>query len=234
VFFNVSPSAGDHPIRIENSDEVTLKVLKCTDLDLNKQKLFTYISPKAKPAIVVFDQPKNSYTVKACGWDFYHAEDAYATVYLKHLAGDFVATVKIASFGDRTSEWYRSGLFVRNDISKSFDVDRGSKGSVLMFSTPGRAGIEYDEFGNGCMHKASSENLPENSQTPIWIKLERHGDRFTGYISLDGKKWIIKRQTNDIPGIEKAVDLGLAAGAPDQKQYSVTFEEWKVRVEDTN
>ncbi len=24
---------------------------------------------------------------------------------------------------------------------------------------------------------------------------------------LEGKKWIIKRQTNDIPGIEKAVDL---------------------------
>ncbi len=234
VSFFVSPVAGDHPIRIENSDELILKVLKCKEMDLKNQKLFTYISPKAKPAIIEFDQSKNSYTVKACGWDFYHAEDAYATVYLKQLAGDFVATVKIASFGNRTSEWYRSGLFVRNDISKSFDVDRGSKGSVLMFSTPGRAGIEYDEFGNGCMHKASSENLPENSPTPIYIRLERHGTKFTGYISLDGKKWIIKRQTNDIPGIEKAIDLGLAAGAPDQKQYTVTFEDWKIRVEDPN
>jgi regulation of enolase protein 1 (concanavalin A-like superfamily) len=101
-----------------------------------------------------------------------------------------------------------------------------------MFSTPGRAGIEYDEFGNGCMHKASSENLPENSPTPIWIRLERHGDRFTGYVSLDGKNWIIKRQTNQIPGIGKAVDIGLAAGAPDQKQYTVTFEEWKIKVAD--
>jgi len=207
-------------------------VLKSKELNLQKQKLYTYVSPKARPAEVIFDQQKNSYSVKASGWDFYHAEDAYATVYLKQLQGDFVATARIASFGNRTSEWYRSGLFVRNDISKSFDVDRGSKGSVLMFSTPGRAGIEYDEFGNGCMHKAASENLPENSPTPIWIRLERHGDRFTGYISLDGKRWIIKRQTNDIPGLEKAVDLGLAAGAPDQKQYSVTFDLWKVRVED--
>jgi regulation of enolase protein 1 (concanavalin A-like superfamily) len=101
-----------------------------------------------------------------------------------------------------------------------------------MFSTPGRAGIEYDEFGNGCMHKAASENLPENSPTPIWIKLERHGDQFTGYISLDGKNWMIKRQTKNIPGIEKAVDLGLAAGAPDQKQYTVEFVEWKVKVQE--
>ena len=232
VAFEIAPVRGNHAVRIENSDELTLKVLKSKELNLQKQKLYTYVSPKARPAEVIFDQQKNSYSVKASGWDFYHAEDAYATVYLKQLQGDFVATARIASFGNRTSEWYRSGLFVRNDISKSFDVDRGSKGSVLMFSTPGRAGIEYDEFGNGCMHKAASENLPENSPTPIWIRLERHGDRFTGYISLDGKRWIIKRQTNDIPGLEKAVDLGLAAGAPDQKQYSVTFDLWKVRVED--
>ncbi len=232
VTFKIAPSGGNHSVRIENSDELTLNVLKSRQLDLKDQKLYTYISPKAKPAGISFDQPGNRYTIKASGWDFYHAEDAYGTVYLKQLTGDFTATVKIASFGNRTSEWYRSGLFVRNDISKSFDVDRGSLGSVLMFSTPGRAGIEYDEFGNGCMHKASSENLPENSPTPIWIKLERHGNRFTGYISLDGKNWIIKRQTGDIPEIGKAVDLGLAAGAPDQKQYTVNFEEWKIRVED--
>ncbi len=232
VYFDLIPEVGSYPVRIGNSDEVMLKVLKCRELNMIKQKLYTYISPKSKPAGVEVIQKENRYIIKASGWDFYHAEDAYATVYLKQLKGDFVSTVKIVAFGNRTSEWYRSGLFVRNDISKSFDVDRGSKGSVLMFSTPGRAGIEYDEFGNGCMHKAASENLPENSPTPVWIRLERHGDRFTGYVSLDGKNWIIKRQTNQIPGIEKAVDLGLAAGAPDQKQYSVEFEEWKIKVED--
>ena len=232
VLFDLVPEVGTYPVRIGNSDEVILKVLKCKELNMVKQKLYTYISPKSKPALVEVNQKENRYIVKASGWDFYHAEDAYATVYLKQLKGDFVATAKIASFGNRTSEWYRSGLFVRNDISKSFDVDRGSKGSVLMFSTPGRAGIEYDEFGNGCMHKASSENLPENSPTPIWVRLERHGDRFTGYVSLDNKNWIIKRQTNLIPGIEKAVDLGLAAGAPDQKQYTVEFTDWKIKVED--
>jgi len=232
VSFDLTPAAGSYRIRIGNSEEVLLRVLKCKELKVTEQKLLTYISPKSKPSSVEVVQKENRYLVKASGWDFYHAEDAYATVYLKQLEGDFIATVKIRSFGPRTSEWYRSGLFVRNDLSQSFDVDRGSLGSVLMFSTPGRAGIEYDEFGNGCMHKAASENLPENSATPIWIRLERHGDRFTGYISLDGQKWIIKRQTNQIPGIGKAIDLGLAAGAPDQKQYTVEFEDWKVKVEE--
>lgn len=232
VSFDLTPKAGSYRIRIGNSEEVLLRVLKCKELNLTEQKLFTYISPKAQPARVELVPKENRYLVKASGWDFYHAEDAYATVYLKQLEGDFISTVKIRSFGPRTSEWYRSGLFVRNNLSQSFDVDRGSLGSVLMFSTPGRAGIEYDEFGNGCMHKATSENLPENSSTPVWIRLERHGDRFTGYISLDGQKWIIRKQTNQIPGIGKAIDLGLAAGSPDQKQYSVEFGEWTIKVID--
>ena len=232
ISFDLVPEAGLYPLRIGNSGEQTLTVLKCKELDLTKQKLLTYLSSKSKPASVEVFQKENRYVLKASGWDFYHAEDAYATVYVQKLKGDFVSTAKIASFGNRTSEWYRTGLFVRNDIAKSFDVDRGSLGSVLMFSTPGRAGIEYDEFGNGCMHKAASENLPENSPTPIWIKLERHGDQFTGYISLDGKNWIIKRQTKNIPGIEDAVDLGLAAGSPDQKQYTVEFIEWKIKIQE--
>lgn len=234
VHFTVTPAVGQHAFRIANSDEAALRVLPARELDLRQAKLATYISPKAKPATVEVRQDQNTYEIRASGWDFYHAEDAYGTVFLKQLKGDFISVVKIAAFGERTSEWYRSGLFVRNDISRSFDVDRGSPGSVLMFSTPGRAGIEYDEFGDGCMHKASSENLPEKTPTPIWIRLERHGKRFTGAISLDGQHWIIPRKTPVIPGLQEAVDLGLAAGAPDQKQYQVRFEEWRIKVEATH
>ena len=232
VHFEISPDAGKYHLRIENSDVVSLQVLKYKELDIKKQELFTYISPKSKPADVTLEQKKNQYKIKASGWDFYHAEDAYAAVYLKQIEGDFVSTVKIVSFANRTNQWFRAGLFVRNDMTNSFDVTRGSKGSVLMFSTPGRAGINYDEFGDGCMHKASSENLPEDTPTPIWVRLERHGDSFTGYISLDGKNWIIKRQTKAIPGINKSIDLALAAGSSDQVQYFVDFAEWKVLVED--
>jgi len=232
VSFSLTPETGDFLIGIENSDVRPLKVMEGKDLDIRQLDLLTYISPKAKPAEVKVSQKENSYVIKASGWDFYHAEDAYATVYLKKVRGDFISTVKIVSFQHRTNQWFRAGLFVRDDISKSFDVERGSKGSVLMFSTPGRAGINYDEFGDGCMHKANSENLPENTPTPIWIRLERHGNRFTGYISLDGHNWMIRRQSKVIPGIEESIDLGLAAGSSDNVQYSVEFTEWKVTIED--
>ena len=80
------------------------------------------------------------------------------------------------------------------------------------------------------MHKANSQNLPEDIKFPIWLKLVRHGNSFTGTISLDGKTWINKKRSNDIPGLAEAIDLGLAAGSPDKKQYWVEFKDWTIKI----
>ncbi|MDP4285170.1 MAG: hypothetical protein Q8891_12150 [Bacteroidota bacterium] len=230
ISFEIEPAVGKHQIRIDNSAEKDLMVFNAESIDISKMEIHQYCSAKAKPFKIEADAKANRFKITASGSDFFHAEDSYAAAYLKGIKGDFIATVKINQFGPRTHEWFRSGLFVRNDISKSFDVQPGSKGSVLVFGTPGRAGIEYDEFANGCMHKASSQNLPENSHTPIYLKIVRHGNSFSGYISLDGKNWIIERHTADIPGIAEAIDLGLAAGGPDKQQYWVEFTDWKIKV----
>jgi len=228
--FEIEAPVGKHEVRIENSAVKELTVFESKTLDISKMEVKEYGSAKAKPYEIEANKKANFYKITAGGSDFYHAEDSYAAAYVKGIKGDFVATVTINQFGNRTHEWFRSGLFVRNDIAQSFDVQPGSKGSVLVFSSPGRAGIEYDEFANGCMHKASSTNLPENSKTPIYLKMVRHGNSFSGYISLDGKNWIIERHTTDIPGINESVDIGLAAGGPDKRQYWVEFTDWKIEV----
>ena len=151
---------------------------------------------------------------------------------MEKIKGNFTTTVKVTRFGHRTHEWFRAGIFVRNNITKSFDTGPGSLGSVLMFTTPGRAGIQWDEFGDGCMHKASSENLPENIQFPVWLKLERHGDSFSGYVSLDGENWSIERHTKPVPGLADTIDVGLAAGSDNQIPYLVEFEDLQLEVED--
>ncbi len=231
VKFLYTPKAGEHLVRIENSSESNLSVYKKRALTISKSTLKTYTSPTAEPSELDVNAKKSIYRIKASGSDFYHAEDSYAAIFVDNVKGDFVATVKITAFGERTHEWFRSGLFVRNDITKSFDTEPGSKASVLIFASTGRAGINYDEFGDGCMHKASSENIPENIDVPIWLKLVRHGNSFTGYVSYDGINWVIERETNDLPGINASVDIGMAAGAPDKKQYWVEFRDFKVEVE---
>ncbi len=92
--------------------------------------------------------------------------------------------------------------------------------------------MNWDEFGNGCTHTASSENIKADVQFPVWLKLVRHGDSFSGYISYDGKSWVISRHTNNIPGIKPAVHLGLAAGSDNMNSYEVEFVDLQVEVED--
>jgi len=230
ITFIVSPEIGVHKIRVGNSNVVELLVQDFTVVNMSETDLREHCSAKAKPFEITTDKNKNSFRIQAGGSDFFHAEDSYASVFMKELKGDFVATVKIKQFGNRTHEWFRAGLYARNDISQSFDTKPGSKGSFLMFGTPGRAGIHYDEFANGCMHKANSQNLPENIELPYWLKLERHGNYFVGSISLDGENWINEKRSADIPGLKEEIDLGLAAGSPDQIPYWVDFEDWVVKV----
>ena len=231
INFEISPGAGKYTVRIANSNEIKLNVADWVKIEPDQEELFTYCSAKAKPCNMEADPGTDTYKISAGGSDFFHAEDSYAAIFMKKIKGDFVATVKINEFGDRTHEWFRAGLFVRNDMTKSFDTQPGSKGSMLLFGTPGRAGVNYDEFGNGCMHKATSQNLPEEVEFPIWLKLVRHGNSFIGTISLDGKTWINEKRTNDLPGLEEAIDIGLAAGSPDKKQYWVEFKDWEIKVE---
>jgi regulation of enolase protein 1 (concanavalin A-like superfamily) len=100
-----------------------------------------------------------------------------------------------------------------------------------MFSTTKRSGAEWDEFGNGCMHNSKSKNYGVDNPIPVWLKLVRHGNKFTGYYSFDDKNWILTRESGEIPGLAAKMDIGLAGGANDQKVSTVTFEDFQLLVE---
>ncbi len=233
VSFRLKPSRGVHTARIGYNSSQTFTVFPHKPFDLKKANLLTYCSSTAQDCDFAGDPAANKYRISAAGADFYHAEDSYGAMYLpKKVTGNFVATVKMKRFGPRTHEWFRAGLFVRNDITQCFGPERGSLGSVLMFVTPGRAGMQWDEFGDGCMHKATSQNHPQMEQYPIWIKLVRHGDSFSGYVSYDGQNWTVETHTSIVPGIDKSVHLGLAAGSCDEVAYFVEFEDFQLQVEE--
>ncbi|MBW7991570.1 MAG: hypothetical protein FVQ84_16375 [Planctomycetes bacterium] len=232
VQFAIQPNAGEYRVKVGNSTSKKIKIYSHRPVDLLRAKMKNYTSVTASPSKVEINRGRNRFKIRAAGSDFYHAEDSYAAIYLaEKIKGNFVATVKVKGFGNRTHEWFRSGLFVRNDMTKSFDTAPGSKGSVLMFTTPGRAGIQWDEFANGCMHKADSQNLPEDISFPLWLKLERHGNSFSGAISYDGETWINSKYTKEVPGLNISIHLGLAAGSCDQIPYTVEFEDFQIEVE---
>jgi hypothetical protein len=232
ISFSILPSLGTHTITIGDQPPLKVHVYPVQKIDIAKASFLTYTTTTAKPSKFNFNTQQNHFEITAAGTDFLHAEDSYGTIYLKQaIEGNFVATVKVVGFSEGISEWFRAGIFVRNDLTKGDGKKPATLGSFLLFSTTKRYGAQWDEFGDGCMHNTKSKNYGVDNPIPVWIKLVRHGNSFTGYYSFDGKNWTISRVSGDIPGMAAKMDIGLAGGANDQKVSTVTFEDFQISVE---
>ena len=232
IHFSWLSEGGIHKVAVANQPPLQIHVYPVKVVDVANAPFLIYCSATAKPCNFNYEIRKNHFEITAAGTDFLHAEDSYGAVYLKEaVEGNFVATVKVVGFSEGISEWFRAGIFTRNDMSKSNSSKSTTLGSFLLFSTTKRCGAEWDEFGDGCMHNTKSKNYGVDKPLPVWLKLLRHGNRFSGYYSFDGKTWIISRESGDIPGLAKKMDIGLAGGANDQKISTVIFEDFKLEVE---
>ncbi|MDP4284341.1 MAG: right-handed parallel beta-helix repeat-containing protein [Bacteroidota bacterium] len=231
--FSFLPNVGSHSLVIGSLSPMKIKVYPARKVDTRNAVYSTYCSATAQPGTFSYDAQKSHFEISAAGTDFLHAEDSYGTIYLKGaIKGDFVAMVRVMSFSKDISEWFRAGIFVRNDLAKSHTSEPGSLGSFLLFTTTKRCGAEWDEFGNGCMHNTKSTNYGVDNPIPVWLKLVRHGNRFSGYYSFDGKDWVLSRESGEIPGLAKTMDIGLAGGSNDQRVSKVIFEDFQLAVED--
>ena len=232
IEFSLLAEVGSHVVTIAGQPPLKVHVYPVKTIDIQNAPFQTYCTATAKPCAFNFTVTKNHYEITAAGTDFLHAEDSYGTIYLKGaIEGNFVATVKVIGFSEGISEWFRAGIFVRNDLSKNSSSKSNSLGSFLLFSTTKRCGAQWDEFGDGCMHNTKSRNYGVDKPLPVWLKLVRHGNSFTGYYSFDNRNWVISRESGDIPGLAKKMDIGLAGGANDQKVSTVTFEDFQLEVE---
>jgi len=234
VIFRTKPEKGIYRVAIGDTSPVTVEVYPHHPVDIAKHELQTHCSGTAKPCEFSVDKANNRYTIVAGGTDLLHAEDSYGAIYLKGIIkGNFVATLKVVKFGENVNPWYRAGIFIRNDIAKSYETEPGSLGSVLMFTTPKLSGIQWDEFGDGCMHKVGDRSRYETEVPfPVWIKLVRCGDTFTGYTSHDGVNWSEPKHTGAVPGLADVMDIGMAAGTIDQIPALVVLEDFTLEVED--
>ena len=233
VLISFLPKIGEQSISVGTLDPIKVKVYPVRKINIEKSNFLTYCSTTAQPGKFEVSATNNHIEISAAGTDFLHAEDSYGTVYLKGaIRGNFVATVRVVQFSESISEWFRAGIFVRNDLAKSHTSEKGSLGSFLLFSTTKRCGAQWDEFGNGCMHNTKSKNYGFESPIPVWLKLVRHGNSFSGYYSFDTKTWILSRESGEIPGLAPVMDIGLAGGSNDQRVGKVVFEDFQVWVED--
>ena len=102
------------------------------------------------------------------------------------------------------SNWLgRVGLIVQNDIAKPGE----SKGYAILACWPA-AGVsfEWDSDGNGVLDEHT--NFDGYTLWPQWLKLERDGDRLSGYSSTDGRQWTKVGETH-LAGLFEVMDAGV-------------------------
>jgi hypothetical protein len=138
------------------------------------------------------------------GADVWGTADAFRLAY-KTLNGDATIVARVESIAN-SNVWAKGGVMIRQSIEP---------GSVHAFMpiTPGGSGA-----GNGAsfQHRLVAAGASTNNDNtgavvaaPYWVKLERKGNAFTGFISPDGATWTQLGTAQTVP-MTGPVLIGLA------------------------
>jgi hypothetical protein len=125
-------------------------------------------------------------TLTGDGADIWNASDDFTFAY-KNLSGDATIVAKVTSVGTGTNSWAKGGVMIRNSL------DGGSVDAYMVMT----GNTAASNAGNGASFQYRNPTSPNGGNVdstavvapPYWVKLERVGDTFTGYLSADGSSW---------------------------------------------
>jgi regulation of enolase protein 1 (concanavalin A-like superfamily) len=127
------------------------------------------------------DYTDGVYTVQAGGADIWGTADAFRFTY-KEMSGDFAIALKAESI-EQTNDWAKIGPMVRQSNTPGsqylFMLARALDGNKYFQE---RMSEDGSASGNG-------GSVEDAAGFPIWLKITRSGDDFTGAISDDGSAW---------------------------------------------
>lgn len=125
-----------------------------------------------------------SFELSASGSDIWNTRDEFGYVY-QAVTGDveIVARVDrirtpVGLFEEDSDFWAKVGLMIRAGLSD--DVAHAS-----IFATPGVSAFQWRESTGS----SSGSHHQGRSPGPVWLKLVRSGDQFSGATSTDGNTW---------------------------------------------
>ncbi len=170
-----------------------------------------------------------TFTMSAAGADMWGNRDEFRYAY-KRLDGDGAIVAKVEHL-TRTDYWAKAGVMLR----ESLDL---ASAHAFMLVTPDGLRAFQNRPSNYSWTCLSAHGGAE-SRTPSWVKLERQGDRFTGYHSVDGVNWIRQSDTantgpdaspnpqNILMPAQVYVGLALTSHTPDLAA-TATFSEVRI------
>ncbi|WP_084468860.1 ThuA domain-containing protein [Nocardiopsis trehalosi] len=130
-----------------------------------------------------FLQPgEDAWTIESGGANMWQGVDEYGTIYQPSAVGEeFTATVRLDSH-EAPNNQGKAGLVVRDDLTRPGEA----AGYVAMTATGSGAEMLWDADGDGDLE---SSEFGGAAEAPVWLRLERSGDTYTGSYSTDGEEF---------------------------------------------
>jgi Alpha galactosidase A/Alpha galactosidase C-terminal beta sandwich domain/NPCBM-associated, NEW3 domain of alpha-galactosidase len=146
--------------------------------------LKTYSSATDVPA--EFSQIGDQLGVEGGGADVFSGSDDYSAIYQPSAVGTS-STVTTELTGDQDLTGFaKAGIMVRNDIAGAGSTPEG----VLLFDSPsGGVQLEWDDNGGLYIDSVTPPNGTITATAPLYLRLARSGDTYTGSWSTDGTTW---------------------------------------------
>lgn len=136
------------------------------------------------------------FTIDAAGADIWGQADAFHFV-SRPMEGDGTITARVVSLKN-TNPWAKAGVMLRESLRP------GSRYAFMGISP-----TSGDTFQRRAVEGGESQYCAAGGvAAPCWVKLTRAGDRFTGYVSADGKTW--RKSGEAMVEMAKSLLVGLA------------------------
>ncbi len=132
------------------------------------------------------------WTITADGWDIWENSDGFHYVYVP-MSGDGQIVARVIDIGTGSDGWARGGVMIRETLEPdskhvTITLTAGEGGGKELLCRPSTAGNSFSAYGGTSV------------SPPLWLRLVREGNSFTGYYSEDGANWVQQPDSTVIDG----------------------------------
>jgi uncharacterized protein (TIGR02246 family) len=132
-----------------------------------------------------------TWAISADGADIWWKSDEFHFAFMP-LSGDGTIVARVLHNGAGSDTWAKGGVMIRETLEPD------SK-HAMMAVTGGSGGGKAFQHRPTTGQPSFSAHGGDRVAPPMWIKLSRVGDTFTGYYSFDGLNWI-EQENWDLDG----------------------------------
>jgi hypothetical protein len=167
-----------------------------------------------------FAQSGNQFAIRAAGADVWagngQRNDEYGAIYQTDaVTAASSVSARVDTVGDANAS-AKSGVMIRNDMA----APGASAGYAVVAVTP-RNGVvfQWDADGDGFADSSSSAKV--STFRPVWVKLERLGDKVSAFYSYDGANYAQVGAAVALAGAEPVQDAGIFSTSHDRAQSAI-------------